>query len=191
MSRPVRVLITSASIAVAALARGLRDPEDQRPAVGQGRRSAGAVLFSQRCSGCHTLSYAGDPRLGDELRDRAVSTTARTSTCAASARSTRVLYAIENGGFSGADHAPERRRRSGRDRRGGVRRQVRRAPGARSVPGSTPCQRKPIGTLPTAPNAPRRPRAPAASTVQRDAPSTSAIAAVARQGARPSAKAKK
>ena len=53
-------------------------------------------------SGCHTLSYAATHGSAVERAHRARSPTGRTSTSAASARSTRVLYAIENGGFSGA-----------------------------------------------------------------------------------------
>jgi mono/diheme cytochrome c family protein len=57
---------------------------------------AGAVLFAQRCSGCHTLSAAGtqgsanrNVRVqGPNLDQRQESTT-------------DVLFAIRNGGFSG------------------------------------------------------------------------------------------
>jgi len=57
----------------------------------------GAVLFSQRCSGCHTLSPAGTQGTADrELRTQGPNLDQRDE-------STKdVLYAIRNGGFSGA-----------------------------------------------------------------------------------------
>jgi mono/diheme cytochrome c family protein len=61
---------------------------------------AGAQLFAQRCSGCHTLSAAGTEGSAENVRsklrtqgpnlDQRVETTSN------------VLFAIRNGGFSGA-----------------------------------------------------------------------------------------
>jgi mono/diheme cytochrome c family protein len=60
----------------------------------------GAVLFSQRCSGCHTLKAAGAHGSASNIRVRerndGPNFTVRKET------DQRVLYAIENGGFSGA-----------------------------------------------------------------------------------------
>lgn len=61
---------------------------------------AGAVLFSQRCAGCHTLAAAATNGSATNVRTRE-----RTDGPNFDARREcveRVLYAIENGGFSGA-----------------------------------------------------------------------------------------
>jgi mono/diheme cytochrome c family protein len=101
MPRPVKVLvILSASIAVAALATACGTQKISVPSSDRTDHH-GSVLFSQRCSGCHTLSYAAthgsaaNPRTAqfnngpnfDVRCERPIA---------------RVLYAIENGGFSGA-----------------------------------------------------------------------------------------
>jgi mono/diheme cytochrome c family protein len=60
----------------------------------------GAVLFSQRCSGCHTLAAAATHGSSSNIRTRE-----RTDGPNFNVRCetvTRVLYAIRNGGFSGA-----------------------------------------------------------------------------------------
>lgn len=60
----------------------------------------GAVLFALRCSGCHTLSAAGAEGSGNnvrtKLRNQGPSLDQRKETRSA------VLFAIRNGGFSGA-----------------------------------------------------------------------------------------
>jgi mono/diheme cytochrome c family protein len=60
----------------------------------------GAVLFSQRCSGCHTLAAAATHGSSSNIRTRertdGPNFNVRCETVA------RVLYAIRNGGFSGA-----------------------------------------------------------------------------------------
>ncbi|HEX3317416.1 MAG TPA: c-type cytochrome [Solirubrobacteraceae bacterium] len=61
---------------------------------------AGAVLFSQRCGGCHTLSPAGTQGTSVNKKDRE-----RTDGPNLDKRHESVpcvLYAIRNGGFSGA-----------------------------------------------------------------------------------------
>jgi mono/diheme cytochrome c family protein len=60
----------------------------------------GAQLFSERCSGCHTLSVVGTQGTTNNVRERERTdgpnfNTRREST-------DNVLYAIRNGGFSGA-----------------------------------------------------------------------------------------
>jgi cytochrome c551 len=138
----------SASIAVAALASGCGTQKIGVPRS-NATAYAGAVLFSQRCSGCHTLSYAAthgsaaNPRTAqfnngpdfDVRCERPV---------------TRVLYAIQNGGFSGAimpanvvvgqqatQVAEFVAEFSGRQ--------------APLTPGTVPCQARPVGTLPAPP----------------------------------------
>jgi mono/diheme cytochrome c family protein len=60
----------------------------------------GAELFKQRCAGCHTLNSAGTRGSASNIRTRE-----RTDGPNFNVRSEcveRVLYALENGGFSGA-----------------------------------------------------------------------------------------
>jgi cytochrome c551 len=57
----------------------------------------GAVLFATHCSGCHTLSAAGTQGTGNRgQRTQGPSLNQRTETYE------DALYAIQNGGFSGA-----------------------------------------------------------------------------------------
>ena len=60
----------------------------------------GAVLFAERCSGCHTLDVAGTEggalKVGDRERTDGPNFNVRKET------KDSVLYAIRNGGFSGA-----------------------------------------------------------------------------------------
>jgi mono/diheme cytochrome c family protein len=61
---------------------------------------AGAVLFAERCSGCHTLAAAGTEGSATNVSDRE-----RTDGPNFNTRKEQVddvLYAIRNGGFSGA-----------------------------------------------------------------------------------------
>jgi mono/diheme cytochrome c family protein len=100
MSRSVRVLLlSSASVAVAALAAACGTERISVP-----KSSAlyqGAVLFSQRCSGCHTLSYAATHGSAPNVRT-AQANNGPNFDQRCERPVTRVLYAIENGGFSGA-----------------------------------------------------------------------------------------
>jgi mono/diheme cytochrome c family protein len=57
----------------------------------------GAVLFSERCSGCHTLTPAGTEGSSNRSqRQQGPNLDQRTETMS------DVIYAIRNGGFSGA-----------------------------------------------------------------------------------------
>ena len=57
----------------------------------------GAVLFATRCSGCHTLSAAGTQGTGNRsVRTQGPNLNQRTETY------DDALFAIQNGGFSGA-----------------------------------------------------------------------------------------
>jgi mono/diheme cytochrome c family protein len=61
---------------------------------------SGAELFASHCSGCHTLTAAGAMGSADQVKDRQ-----RTNGPNLNYRHetvTTVLYAIRNGGFSGA-----------------------------------------------------------------------------------------
>ena len=62
---------------------------------------SGAVLFSQRCAGCHTLSVAGTHGSAANVRTAQYNNGPNFDIrCERPVQ--RVLYAIENGGFSGA-----------------------------------------------------------------------------------------
>ena len=65
------------------------------------RAYAGAQLFQQRCGGCHTLSYAGTHGSASNIHT-AQANNGPNFNVRCERPITRVLYAIENGGFSGA-----------------------------------------------------------------------------------------
>jgi mono/diheme cytochrome c family protein len=92
----VRLLLVTTATAVAAMSlsacgsEGISVSKDD-PA------HRGAVLFSERCAGCHTLSAAGTQGSANRaLRNQGPNLDQRTET------SNDVLFAIRNGGFSGA-----------------------------------------------------------------------------------------
>ncbi|MBA2239664.1 MAG: c-type cytochrome [Solirubrobacterales bacterium] len=91
--RPATSLIALLAIALVASAcgtEGITVAEDD-PAY------SGAVLFAERCSGCHTLEAAGALGSADrELRNQGPSLDERLES------PEDVLYAIQNGGFSGS-----------------------------------------------------------------------------------------
>src|ERR1022692_3525201 len=100
MNRLVRVLLlSSASIAVAALAAACGTERISVPKSSP--LYQGAVLFSQRCSGCHTLSYAATHGSAPNPRT-AQANNGPNFDVRCERPVTRVLYAIQNGGFSGA-----------------------------------------------------------------------------------------
>ncbi len=91
----LRPLVPTAAIA-AALALGACGTEGIQVADDD-PNYAGAVLFSQRCSGCHTLKAAGAQGSANRaLRNQGPNLDERVETV------DDVLYAIRNGGFSGA-----------------------------------------------------------------------------------------
>jgi mono/diheme cytochrome c family protein len=102
MSR--RRLVTAASLLVAAAAAvtacGEEGIELSSKRGDSERIERGAELFAERCSGCHTLSAAGTQGSGEGVKY-----TERTDGPNFDQRREQVdqvLYAIRNGGFSGA-----------------------------------------------------------------------------------------
>ena len=106
----------------------------------------GAVLFNQRCAGCHTLSYAATQGSAVNVRT-AQYNNGPNFNIRCERPVTRVLYAIENGGFSGAimpqnvvvgqqaiDVAEFVATYSGRQ--------------APKIPGTPVCSAKQVGTIP-------------------------------------------
>jgi mono/diheme cytochrome c family protein len=61
---------------------------------------SGAVLFAEHCSGCHTLSYAGTQGSATNVRNR--ERVDGPNFDQRKEEADQVLYAIRNGGFSGA-----------------------------------------------------------------------------------------
>jgi mono/diheme cytochrome c family protein len=101
MSRPSKLLATSCVvIAVAALASAC-GTEKIKVRKSAGPLYTGAVLFNQRCSGCHTLSYAATHGSAANVRSSQFNNGPNFD-IRCERPVTRVLYAIENGGFSGA-----------------------------------------------------------------------------------------
>jgi mono/diheme cytochrome c family protein len=60
----------------------------------------GAVLFSERCSGCHTLAVVGAQGSATSIKNRLPSNGPNFNI--RKENTEQVLYAIRNGGFSGA-----------------------------------------------------------------------------------------
>jgi mono/diheme cytochrome c family protein len=88
-------IVAAGLIAAACGSEGVSVPKDEPANV-----QRGAVLFAERCSGCHTLDVAGSQGGATEVHDRerpdGPNFNVRHET------SDSVLYAIRNGGFSGA-----------------------------------------------------------------------------------------
>ena len=146
MSRQVRVLLlSSASIAVAALSAACGTQKIDVP-KSQAAVYHGAVLFSERCAGCHTLSYAGTHGSAPNVRT-AQANSGPNFNVRCERPIDRVLYAIENGGFSGA-YMPQNVvvGQDAVDVAKFVATYAGRA--APKEPGVPTCQQKQIGTLP-------------------------------------------
>jgi mono/diheme cytochrome c family protein len=146
MTRSIRVLsLLLISVAAAALL-GACGTEKIKVASSSPFHN-GAVLFSQRCSGCHTLAYAGTHGSAANVRT-AMQNNGPNFDVRCERPITRVLYAIENGGFSGA--IMPQNIVVGADAKavaGFVSEYAGRS--APKIVGQTPCESQPIGTLPT------------------------------------------
>jgi mono/diheme cytochrome c family protein len=94
-SLPAAVLTVAAGLAAAACGSEGDSVSGQNTQV-----QRGSVLFAQRCAGCHTLNVAGTQggatQVGDRERTDGPNFNVRHETVQS------VLYAIRNGGFSGA-----------------------------------------------------------------------------------------
>lgn len=99
MSRPLKVLLAlAASLAVAAATAACGS---QKIALSpHNPLYKGAVLFNQRCSGCHTLSYAATHGSAAYVKSKEFNNGPNFN-IRCERPVTRVLYAIQNGGFSG------------------------------------------------------------------------------------------
>lgn len=99
MNRRLKVLfVVAASLALGA---GISACGSQEIALSKANPLYhGAVLFQQRCGGCHTLSYAATHGSAANVRT-AQYNNGPNFNIRCERPVTRVLYAIENGGFSG------------------------------------------------------------------------------------------
>ncbi|HEY1524082.1 MAG TPA: cytochrome c [Solirubrobacteraceae bacterium] len=99
MSRPLKLLlIVGAALAIGALTSACGT--EKIALAPSNPLYKGAVLFNQRCAGCHTLSYAATHGSAQFVRTKEYNNGPNFNVrCERPV--TRVLYAIENGGFSG------------------------------------------------------------------------------------------
>jgi hypothetical protein len=97
MTRPAKVLFSGALFAVAALATACGT---EKITVPNASLHNAALLFNQRCGGCHTLSYAGTHGSAQNVRT-AQFNNGPNFDVRCERPVARVLYAIANGGFSG------------------------------------------------------------------------------------------
>lgn len=151
MTQLISCLAAAGVVTVVASACGTQSisvPKAKASSGATGQIYHGAVLFSQRCAGCHTLSYAGTHGSAANVRT-AQFNNGPNFNVRCERPVARVLYAIANGGFSGAvmpqnivvgqdaaDVAKFVSTYSGRQEP--------------SIPGVVPCQKEPVGTIPTA-----------------------------------------
>ena len=147
MSRPAKILVLAiAALSLAAITAACGTEKIDVP-KSQASTYSGAVIFSQRCAGCHSLDFAGTHGSASNVRTaQAISGPNFNQRCERPI--TRVLYAIENGGFSGA-YMPQNIV-VGQDANN-VAKFVATYAGRKAPKevGITLCQNRPIGTLPT------------------------------------------
>ena len=100
MSRLAKILILPAAcvVALVTVACGTERISVSRK---QGSVYHGAILFSERCAGCHTLYAAATHGSAPNIRT-AQANSGPNLNVRCERPIDRVLYAIENGGFSGA-----------------------------------------------------------------------------------------
>jgi hypothetical protein len=147
MRRLAKILaLGTAAVAVAAVTAACGTEKIDVP-KSQSVLYHGAVLFNQRCAGCHTLSFAATNGSAPNVRT-AQANSGPNFNQRCERPIDRVLYAIENGGFSGAympqnvvvgqdaiDVAKFVATYAGRE--------------APKEIGVLPCQHEPLGTLPS------------------------------------------
>ena len=101
MTRPSFKHAAALVVCAAALsACGSQEIGSDVAASGNENIKRGAQLFADRCSGCHTLEYAGAQGSATKVRDREHTDGPNFNVRPEDRES--VLYAIRNGGFSGA-----------------------------------------------------------------------------------------
>ncbi|MGO9959880.1 MAG: c-type cytochrome [Solirubrobacteraceae bacterium] len=101
MSRFAKILTLAAAALSVALVTAACGTEKILVPKSAGDVYRGAVLFNQRCAGCHTLAYAATYGSAPNIRT-ATDVSGPNFNQRCERPIDRVLYAIENGGFSGA-----------------------------------------------------------------------------------------
>ena len=101
MSRPLKLTGSLVAAAAVTLVAGACGTQGISVPKHESQLHTGAVLFAQRCAGCHTLSYAGTHGSAANVRT-AQFNNGPNFNVRCERPLARVLYAIENGGFSGA-----------------------------------------------------------------------------------------
>jgi hypothetical protein len=99
MSRPAKALFWGTLLAVVVLATACGTEKISVP-TSDPVAHEGAVLFNQRCGGCHTFAYAGTHGSAQNVRT-AQFNNGPNFDIRCERPVARVLYAIQNGGFSG------------------------------------------------------------------------------------------
>lgn len=148
MSRPFKVLLIACALTAVAAVVAACGTEKITVPKSDTTLHWGATLFAQRCSGCHTLSYAATHGSAANVRTREI-TNGPNFDQRCERPVTRVLYAIENGGFSGA--IMPQNVVVGKDARA-VAQFVATYAGRKApvAPGVISCEKQPIGSLPSA-----------------------------------------
>jgi mono/diheme cytochrome c family protein len=101
MSRLAKILALGTAVMAVAVVTAACGTQSIAVPKAQTELHNGAELFQQRCSGCHTLSYAAANGSAPNIRT-AQATSGPNFNQRCERPVDRVLYAIENGGFSGA-----------------------------------------------------------------------------------------
>jgi mono/diheme cytochrome c family protein len=145
MSRLAKVLTTVCALTAVAVLAAACGERINVPG-GNAMAQRGAMLFNQRCSGCHTLSYAATNGSAAKVTTKQFNNGPNFNV-RCERPLTRVLYAIENGGFSGA--IMPQNIVVGQDAQA-VAQFVATYAGRQAprVPGVVPCQQEPVGSLP-------------------------------------------
>jgi hypothetical protein len=100
MSRTILIALAAITVAVCAAACGTEHVGPPKDSPNYTADQAAAKLFNQRCGGCHTLSIAGTQGSGINPRTY-LDISGPNFNVRCERPADRVLYAIENGGFSG------------------------------------------------------------------------------------------
>jgi mono/diheme cytochrome c family protein len=146
MSRLLKPLATSCAVFTVAVLAGACGTENISVPKSSGALYTGAVLFNQRCAGCHTLGEAATRGSAANVRSSEFNNGPNFD-IRCERPVARVMYAIQNGGFSGAI-MPQNIVVG--QQAINVARFVATYAGSKApkLPGSVQCQSEPIGTIP-------------------------------------------
>ena len=98
----IATLALAAALAVGGTACGTRNVNLDKQDQGNGSINNGAHLFAERCSGCHTINSAGARGSKPEKQRASGERTNGPNFNVRKENKDDILYAIRNGGFSGA-----------------------------------------------------------------------------------------